>query len=183
MVRETRAGNHALEGCGLCRQIRSPWERGGGAMKNANLIVEEAKAAARSAETWADLSNALFDPVNGLITRACPTPGEREAFLKTQQYSVIRDLLRRAMAKHGLVEGATPKKSGRFVVRLPRSLHAALEAEAEDEGVSLNQLVVTKLAVQMSRLAASSMPEMALIAQAYLEVREGYSTDRVVADP
>jgi predicted HicB family RNase H-like nuclease len=28
-------------------------------------------------------------------------------------------------------------------------LHAALEAEAKEEGVSLNQLVVTKLAMRM----------------------------------
>jgi predicted HicB family RNase H-like nuclease len=56
----------------------------------------------------------------------------------------------------GLVEGATPKKSGKFVVRLPRSLHAALEAEAEREGVSLNQLVVAKLSMQMSHVLAGS---------------------------
>jgi hypothetical protein len=39
------------------------------------------------------------------------------------------------------------------VVRLPRSLHAALEREAIAEGVSLNQLVVAKLAVGLGRLA------------------------------
>src|SRR5262249_36580690 len=87
-----------------------------------------------------------------------------------------------AEERTGLVEGATPKKSGKFIVRLPRTLHAALEAEADEEGVSLNQLVVTKLAVQMSNLA-NSQPQMALLAQAYLEVRDGYSIDRVVADP
>ena len=48
------------------------------------------------------------------------------------------------------MEGATPQnKSGRFVVRLPVSLHAALEREAKAEGVSLNQLVVAKLAAQL----------------------------------
>jgi antitoxin HicB len=36
--------------------------------------------------------------------------------------------------------------SGRFVVRMPRTLHATLAAQAEGEGVSLNQLVVTLLA-------------------------------------
>lgn len=36
--------------------------------------------------------------------------------------------------------------SGKFNVRVPKSLHAALASEAEAEGVSLNQLVVTKLA-------------------------------------
>jgi hypothetical protein len=74
-----------------------------------------------SAETWADLANALFDPVNGLVTRAYPTCAEREAFLKTEQYKKIRELLAHSIDTHGLVEGATPKKSGRFVVCHPHS--------------------------------------------------------------
>lgn len=121
-------------------------------MKNANRILEQAERMAGSVETWADFSNALFDPINGLITRAYPARAEREAFLKTEQYKKIRELLARAIDSHGLVAGATPKKSGRFVVRLPRSLHAALEREAAIEGVSLNQLVLAKLAVQLNTL-------------------------------
>jgi len=35
--------------------------------------------------------------------------------------------------------------SGKFVVRLPKSLHQRLAIEAEREGVSLNQLAVYKL--------------------------------------
>jgi site-specific DNA-methyltransferase (adenine-specific) len=35
----------------------------------------------------------------------------------------------------------------------------------------------------MSNLSASTAPEMVSIAQAYLEVRDGFSIDRVVADP
>jgi len=152
-------------------------------MKKEEKILNSAQVVASSAETWADLSNALFDPEEGLVAKAYPTREEREQFLKTKEYQAIRQLIDAATERTGLIEGATPKKSGKFIVRLPRSLHAALDAEAEAEGVSLNQLVVTKLAIQMSRLAASGTPEMATIAQAYLEVREGYSTDRVVADP
>ena len=37
--------------------------------------------------------------------------------------------------------------SGKFVVRLPRSLHQRLAIEAEKEGVSLNQLALYKLAL------------------------------------
>jgi predicted HicB family RNase H-like nuclease len=126
-------------------------------MKKAMQIQKQAEDLARSVETWADLSNALFDPINGLITRAYPTRAEREEFLKTEQYKKIRALLRQAMTVHGLVEGVTPaKKSGRFVVRLPQSLHAALEQEAEREGVSLNQLVVAKLAVQLTTLTGQT---------------------------
>jgi hypothetical protein len=102
------------------------------------------------------LSNTLFDPVDGLLAKAFPAREEREAFLKTKEYAAIRRLLETAIDQTGLVEGATPKKSGRFVVRLPKSLHAALEREAAEEGVSLNQLVVAKLAVQLSRITAGA---------------------------
>jgi len=36
--------------------------------------------------------------------------------------------------------------SGKFVVRIPKSLHARLALEAEQEGVSLNQYALYKLA-------------------------------------
>ena len=41
--------------------------------------------------------------------------------------------------------------SGRFVQRVPRSLHAQLIARAKTEGVSLNTLVVTLVAQGMGR--------------------------------
>jgi antitoxin HicB len=41
--------------------------------------------------------------------------------------------------------------SGRFVARLPRSLHAQLVASAQREGVSLNTLVVSLLAAGVAR--------------------------------
>jgi predicted HicB family RNase H-like nuclease len=121
-------------------------------MKKARRVLGEARQKADLVESWADFSNALFNPVDGIITKAYPTQAEREAFFQTEQYQSIRHLLHEAIEKFGLVEGATPKKSGRFVVRLPQSLHLALEQEAEREGVSLNHLVVTKLAVQLNRL-------------------------------
>ncbi len=40
--------------------------------------------------------------------------------------------------------------SGRFVTRVPKSLHAKLAARAKQEGVSLNTLVVAKLAEGIS---------------------------------
>ncbi len=91
------------------------------------------------------------------MAKAYPTRAEREEFIKTPEYKAIRKLIADARRKFGLVEGATPKhKSGRFVVRLPQSLHAALEIEAEREGVSLNQLVVAKLAFQLGDMVQRS---------------------------
>src|SRR5262249_11776807 len=150
-------------------------------MKNAARVLKQAQQEANSVESWADLSNALFNPVDGLVTRAFPKRKDREAFFQTPEYKAIRQLVNESIRPHGLVEGANLKrKSGRFVVRLPESLHRALELEAEREGVSLNQLVVAKLAVQLSSMAGDPM---AFILQAFLEVRQGYSTERVIADP
>lgn len=41
--------------------------------------------------------------------------------------------------------------SGRFLLRLPKRLHAELAAQAEEEGVSLNQFVSTALAGTVGR--------------------------------
>jgi len=38
-----------------------------------------------------------------------------------------------------------PEPSGRFVIRLPKSLHARLTARAKQEGVSMNTLAVSYL--------------------------------------
>ena len=121
-------------------------------MSTESQFMNIAEQAARESETWADLSNLLFNPIDGLVARAYPTREAREAFVKSEEYRKIRKLVANAMERHGLVEGGTPKKSGRFVVRLPESLHVALEREAIAEGVSLNQLVVAKLSVGLGRL-------------------------------
>ena len=128
-------------------------------MSTSSRLIERAERAAAEAETWADLSNFLFDPRGGLVARAYPTREAREAFVKTEEYRRLRRLVADSMDRHGLVEGGTPKKSGRFVVRLPRSLHAALEREAIAEGVSLNQLVLAKLSVGLGRLAGLAVGE------------------------
>jgi hypothetical protein len=121
-------------------------------MNKSSELLQAAKKLAASASTWADLSNALFDPVDGILAKAYPTREERAAFVESEEFAEISGLIDAAIARTGLVEGATPRKSGRFVVRLPQTLHAALEREAGREGVSLNQLVVVKLAVPLSRL-------------------------------
>ena len=73
-------------------------------------ILEQAKALARSAETWADLSNALFNPVDGIIAMAFPTKADRVAFRQTTEYRAIRQLINDTIDRTGLIEGATPKE-------------------------------------------------------------------------
>lgn len=125
-------------------------------MTKAEELLHATEEIARSVTSWADLSNALFDPMSGIVAQAFPTRTERESFVQSEEYKKIKKLLEEARDRFGLVDGATPTKSGRFVVTLPRSLHAALEREAAVEGVSLNQLVLTKLAWQLKDLAGAS---------------------------
>jgi antitoxin HicB len=46
--------------------------------------------------------------------------------------------------------------SGKFIARIPRSLHARLMARAKQEGVSMNALVSTFLAESLGRKDSSS---------------------------
>jgi predicted HicB family RNase H-like nuclease len=117
--------------------------------EKAGELLRFAEEEARAVETWADLWNALFDPLEGAVGQAFPSRKERAEFLKTEEFKKIRVLIDEARERTGLVAGATPKKSGRFVVRLPVSLHESLVREARHEGVSLNQLVVAKLSAPL----------------------------------
>lgn len=149
-------------------------------MKTINDILTEAHRLVEKSKTWADLSNGLFDPVGGLVAKRFPDPADRAAFRKSGAYGKLHKLVEQKMRQTGVVAGSEPKKSGRFVVRLPKTLHAALEQEAVAEGTSLNQLVVAKLAARLSTLAGGGT---ASLIQAFGEVRTGYSADRVLADP
>jgi hypothetical protein len=98
---------------------------------------------------WLELSNALFGP-GGKATVAFPTERERTAFCKTEEYRRLLALMDRlpAPAVKEVVELAA-SANGAISVRLPRSVHAALLAEAKAEGVSLNQLCLSKLVAQL----------------------------------
>ena len=88
-----------------------------------------------------------------MVARVFSDRESQQAFMKTPEFREIQRLLKELMDRFGVADGATPKKSGKFVVRLPKTLHFALEREAAQEGVSLNQLVVAKLAVSLAHAA------------------------------
>jgi predicted HicB family RNase H-like nuclease len=96
--------------------------------------------------TWVEANNAIYGP-GGPFARLFPTARDRVAFAKTAASRQIDELL------DSLPEPAVgPQRheySGKFNVRLPKSLHAALVREAEAEAVSLNQLVLAKLALHL----------------------------------
>lgn len=68
-----------------------------------NELLESAKQAATGVSNWADFSNFLFDPENGLITKAFPDRSQRELFLRSDEYKAIRSLLLGLINKSGRV--------------------------------------------------------------------------------
>lgn len=146
----------------------------------AKSVLNQAQEIAKHVDSWADFSNALFGQNAGLIAETFRDPMERQTFYDTEEYQAIYDILDSLKDRFGISEGATPKKSGKFVVRMPHTLHEVLDIEAKNEGVSLNQLVVAKLAWPLREKVSLST---AKLARAYADVFDGYATDRVVVDP
>ena len=115
----------------------------------ARVVLEFAEQRTARAADWVELSNPLFG-LGGMATEAFPTERQRTALCKTQEYKWILALMDRLPAPRvkELVELAA-SANGAISVRLPRSVHAALLVEARAEGVSLNQLCVSKLVAQL----------------------------------
>jgi hypothetical protein len=118
-----------------------------GIKKRAQELLTLAQNLARTPGlTWVEANNAMYGP-GGPFTRLFPTGKDRLAFAKTEESKAIDQLL------DSLPEAkAGPQRreySGKFNVRIPKSLHAALVSEAEAEAVRLNQLVLAKLALHL----------------------------------
>lgn len=96
------------------------------------------------------MHNALFG-IGGLCGQLFATVEERTAFTDTPEYKEIMTLVDAAGGYGGPATDAT----GKMILRLPKSLHAALRQEAEHEGVSLNTLVISKLSTQLAAVASS----------------------------
>lgn len=115
----------------------------------ARQLLAFAEEQAAQAADWVELHNALFG-LGGKATTLFPTEAERTAFSRTSEYRrtlALLDKLPAPVVKEFTELLATA--NGAISVRLPRSVHAALLAEAQAEGVSLNQLCLSKLVAQL----------------------------------
>jgi len=66
-------------------------------MKTSIDILSESKYLAEESKTWADLSNAIFDPVDGLVAKRFPDAAERTAFCKSNTYVAMHGLVKKKM--------------------------------------------------------------------------------------
>lgn len=121
------------------------------AVRAAKMLTHAEELAAATTD-WMEVSNGVFG-TGGLFSRLFPTQEDRLAFVSTPQRHKIFDLLHQLRERHGdrrAADNVASTSSGSFRLRLPSALHAALVAEAKQQGVSLNQLCLTKLAVQLN---------------------------------
>jgi len=97
--------------------------------------------------------------------RGCMSQGETPE----EAMKMIQDAMR-AWIEVSLEDGtpipkprATESYSGKFVVRVPRSLHRQLSEAAHEEGVSLNQFINVALAGAIERRAVSHTATQPLV--------------------
>ncbi len=110
------------------------------------LLTLARKLSETAGLTWVEANNALYGP-GGPFARLFPGVKDRVAFAKTEESRHIDELIDSLPEPE--VGPQRHEYSGKFNVRIPKSLHAALVSEAEAEGVSLNQLVLAKLALRL----------------------------------
>jgi hypothetical protein len=110
------------------------------------LLTRARQLAQMSGWTWVEANNGIYGP-GGPFTRLFPNARDRAAFAKTKEAQQVDRLI--DSLPDPPVGSQRREYSGKFNVRVPKSLHAALASEAEAEGVSLNQLVVAKLALHL----------------------------------
>jgi hypothetical protein len=118
--------------------------------KSAAEFVAFARQVATEEATWADWQNRVFG-TEGKFVELFPTEPERAEFVESTCFLQVEEISKQLRAGVPIEEYTVPvtTASGKFVVRIPSSIHAALVAEARMEGVSLNQLVLTKLSISL----------------------------------
>ncbi|QDU29895.1 hypothetical protein ETAA8_50120 [Anatilimnocola aggregata] len=82
--------------------------------------------------------------VDGLVRKLFTTPEDLAEFEKTAEYAEIQAMVAKLRERSGAQsDGKEPTRV--ITVRLPKSLHESLRAEAHDRKTSMNQLCISKL--------------------------------------
>lgn len=125
-----------------------------------DYILEDAKQRFAEGMNHLDFHNRYF----GYGSKFMPaTQKEREEYFTTgipREIQKMRDELMKKQPEITFPDEEVPmpdgkEYSGRIFVRCSKSLHRALNEEADREGVSLNQLIITKLAVTLNKAVKS----------------------------
>jgi predicted HicB family RNase H-like nuclease len=85
--------------------------------------------------------------LEGVIKKSFSTPEEMTRFEQTQEYAEIQQMLSRLRERGTTlpIEPAGHEPTRVITVRLPKSLHESLRAEAHERRTSMNKLCISKL--------------------------------------
>jgi predicted HicB family RNase H-like nuclease len=82
--------------------------------------------------------------IDGVIRKAYPDPIALADFEKTNEYIDIQQMVAKLRERNTTTEG-DQEPTRVITVRMPKSLHEALRAEAHDRHTSMNKLCISKL--------------------------------------
>jgi len=83
--------------------------------------------------------------LDGLIRRSYATPEELAQFEQSEEYQQIQQMLAKLRERGSETPNGSKEPTRVITVRLPKSLHEALRAEAHDRHTSMNKLCISKL--------------------------------------
>lgn len=99
--------------------------------------------------------------VGGQIRKLFPSPVEFAEFEKTPEYAEILAMLSQ-LRKRGEPQKDEEEPTRVITVRLPKSLHESLRAEAHQRNISMNKLCISKLLRAIDDEAFNGRPAAAL---------------------
>jgi predicted HicB family RNase H-like nuclease len=82
--------------------------------------------------------------LNGIVRRNYPTQEALQEFERTETYAEIQQMLTK-LRERGTEAGSPQEPTRVITVRLPKSLHEMLRAEAHEHRTSMNKLCISKL--------------------------------------
>jgi hypothetical protein len=80
--------------------------------EKANRVLEQARAIAETAPSWAKFSAAVFDQQGGIIAQSFSPGMERQSFYDSEQYKQIQAILISLMKRFGVVDGSRVDDQG-----------------------------------------------------------------------
>jgi len=83
--------------------------------------------------------------VDGIVRRMYSTPEALTQFEQTPEYVQLQQMLAKLRENDADLPGGPREPTRVITVRLPKSLHESLRAEAHDRRTSMNKLCISKL--------------------------------------
>ena len=86
--------------------------------------------------------------LEGVVKKSYPSQEEMSSFEQTQEYAEIQQMLSKLRERGSELPSSEPsdlEPTRVITVRLPKSLHESLRAEAHERRTSMNKLCISKL--------------------------------------